>query len=202
MSKRRLAVLIAGLFAAPIGIASVTGLSTEERLPPETVAQPAEPTATEQAESAPTAPVEQAAPAEQPPAQEVGYVVPARPRTLADATPPSLQSDVFPPSTDDKPLLPTLAAYLDRKAANTLLADAGSREPVFAPSYEDRMLPTLIAYFDRMEAQRIAVAEARARQEQQAMTPPPSAPVVAAADQPAPPQSEANIDRVAENVRQ
>lgn len=34
------------------------------------------------------------------------------------------------------------------------------------------------------------------------MTPPPSAPVAATADQPASPQSEANIDRVAENVRQ
>lgn len=206
MSKRRLAVLIAGLFAAPIGIAAVTGLTPEERLPPESVVQPqpAAPSATEQA------PVEQAAPTEVQPTQEAGYVVPARPRTLADVAVPPLQSDVFPPSTDDKPLLPTLAAYLDRQAANTLLADAGAREPLFSESYDERVSPAVMAYFDRLEAERVAVAEARARHEQQmaaeararqeqqaaAM----SAPLAAAPDSSA--QNEVNIDRMAENVRQ
>jgi len=207
MSKRRLAVLIAGILAAPIGIASVTGLATPAESQPETPLQSeaAEPAATEQAEAPQPSPAgEQIATADRQPAPEVGYVVPARPRTLADATFPPLQSDVFPPSTDDKPLLPSLAAYLERKAANTLLADAGAPQPVF-PGYDEgtRMLPSQLAYFERLEAARLAAAEAREREAQQAMAAPASATVsVTPETTPAGTTAEADIDRVAENVRQ
>lgn len=205
MSKRRLAVLIAGmLVGAPIGIASVTGLPTLIEQPAEAPlqAEVLEPTSAEQTEAAQQpSPVEQAT-VEQRPVSEVGYVLPARPRTLADATFPPLESDAFPPSTDERPLLPSVAAYLDRKAASTLLADAGAPEPVFPVSNEDRMPPSQIAYFEALEAQRVAAAEARAREEQQAMAAPVTAPISVAGPTPVEGPSEAGIDRVAENVRQ
>ena len=55
-------------------------------------------------------------------------MIPARPRTLADASFPPLTSDAFPPSTDERPLNPEVIAYLDQRAANTLLADANFDE--------------------------------------------------------------------------
>lgn len=158
MSQRRIAVLIAGMLAgAQVGIAAIDGSSsaTEEytEAPPvqaETVEQ--ETTAEQAAAGEPIAAVGQQRPI------ETGYVVPARPRTHADATLPPLHSDVFPPSTDDRPLLPVLAAYLDRKAATTELA--GAAPPVFPPSEEgSQMLPVQVAYFDRIEAARVAATE-------------------------------------------
>jgi hypothetical protein len=162
MSQRRIAVLIAGmLVGAQVGIAAIDGSSsaTEEYAEPapaqaEVIEQG---TATEQVAAS-----EQAPTGEQLAAVETGYLVPARPRTLADATFPPLHSDVFPPSTDDRPLLPSLVAYLDRKAANTELS--GAAEPVFPPSDEGwQMLPVQVAYFERLEATRVAAAEAQSQ---------------------------------------
>ena len=163
MSKRRIAVLVAGmLVGAQVGIASMTnsapGTEPQENLAQGEITEPT--SAAEQAESQTTPAPEQTAAAEQQPV--VGYVIPPKPRTLADATFPEVRSDVFPPSTDDKPLLPALAAYLDRKAANTLLADAGAPGSPFPDSAETgRMLPSQVAYFDRIEATQLAAAEAR-----------------------------------------
>lgn len=164
MSQRRIAVLIAGMLAgAQVGIAAIDGSSsaTEEY----TEAAPAQAEAVEQETTAEQAATGEPMPAGEPIAAvgqqrpiEAGYVVPARPRTLADDTLPALHSDVFPPSTDDRPLLPALAAYLDRKAATTELA--GATPPVFPPSEEGwTLLPVQVAYFDRIEAARIAAAE-------------------------------------------
>jgi hypothetical protein len=194
MSKRRIAVLVAGmLVGAQVGIASMSGPAPSTE-PQESLAQgeSAEPTsAPEQAETQTAPAPEQAAASEQP--AIVGTIIPPKPRTLADATLPELRSDVFPPSTDDKPLLPALAAYLDRKAANTLLADAGAPGSPFPDSAEPgRMLPAQVAYFDRIETERIAAAEARAvAQREQAA---PAASSVASAELP--------VERVAGNIAQ
>ena len=157
MSQRRMAVLIAGmLVGAQVGIAAIDGSSSAT----EDYAEPA-PAQAEVIEQQGTA-TEQVTAGEQQPAVETGYVVPARPRTLADATFPPLHSDVFPPSTDDRPLLPSLVAYLDRKAANTELS--GAAEPVFPPSDEGwQMLPVQVAYFERLEATRVAAAAAQSQ---------------------------------------
>ena len=170
MSQRRIAVLIAGmLVGAQVGIAAIDGPSsaTEEYAEPAPAQAEAieQGTATEQVAAGESAPAgEQLASVGQQPAVEIGYVVPARPRTLADATFPPLDSDVFPPSTDDRPLLPALVAYLDRKAANTELASAGAAGPVFPPSEEGSpMLPSQVAYFERIEAARLAAAQASPR---------------------------------------
>lgn len=200
MSKRRIAVLIAGmLVGAPIGIASVGGLAPSEPQQAEMPLQAeADQASTEQAQAEPSATGEQTASVEQQPA-EVGYIVPARPRTLADATFPPLHSDVFPPSTDERPLAPAVVAYLERKAANTLLADAGSAEPVFAAIDEGwRMSPVQIAYFDAVESARIAAAEDRVRAEMEARSVPSGTPTETAAATP----MEAGVDRVAGNVQQ
>ena len=158
MSQRRIAVLIAGMLAgAQVGIAAIDGTSSAteeytEAAPAQAEAVEQETTAEQAATGEPIAAVGQQRPI------ETGYVVPARPRTLADDTLPALHSDVFPPSTDDRPLLPALAAYLDRKAATTELA--GATPPVFPPSEEGwKLLPAQVAYFDRIEAARIAAAE-------------------------------------------
>lgn len=199
MSKRRIAVLIAGmLVGAPIGIASVGGLAPSEPQAEMPLQAEADQASTEQAQAEPSATGEQTASAEQQPA-EVGYIVPALPRTLADATFPPLHSDVFPPSTDERPLAPAVVAYLERKAANTLLADAGSAEPVFAAVDEGwRMSPVQIAYFDAVESARIAAAEDRMRAEMEARSVPSGTPTETAAATPI----EAGIDRVAGNVQQ
>lgn len=199
MSKRRIAVLIAGmLVGAPIGIASVGGLAPSEPQAEMPLQAEADQAPTEQAQAEPSATGEQTASVEQQPA-EVGYIVPARPRTLADATFPPLHSDVFPPSTDERPLSPAVVAYLDRKAANTLLADAGSAEPVFAAVDEGwRMSPVQIAYFDAVESARIAAAEDRMRAEMEARSVPSGTPTETATATPI----EAGVDRVAGNVQQ
>ena len=204
MSKRRIAVLIAGmLVCAPIGIASVTGFAPPAmfRVVARLAAEAAEPAATEQAETQqPPTEQQQTAAEQQPAASDAGYVVPARPRTLADATFPPLTSDVFPPSTDERPIPPAVAAYFDRKAANTLLADAGSRDPVFAADLEEgwRMSPMQVAYFDEIEAGRIALAEYRMQAEREASA------QASAAPQTSQPETAAEtpVDRVAGNVRQ
>jgi hypothetical protein len=201
MSKRRIAVLIAGmLVGAPIGIASVGGLAPSEPQQAEMPlqAEGADQASTEQAQTEPSATGEQTAAVEQQPA-EVGYIVPARPRTLADATFPPLHSDVFPPSTDERPLAPAVVAYLDRKAANTLLADAGSAEPVFAAVDEGwRMSPVQIAYFDAVESARIAAAEDRMRAEVEASSVPSGTATETATATPI----EGGVDHVAGNVQQ
>lgn len=165
MSQRRIAVLVASmLIGAQVGIAAVDGPFS----PTEEYAEPA-PDVAEAAEPAPVADeapgveqmaaADQASPVERAPAAEYGYVVPARARTLLDATFPPLANDAFPPSTDDRPLLPALIEYLDRRAATIELASAGSREPVFPPSYISDMHPALVAYFERVEAARLAAAQ-------------------------------------------
>jgi hypothetical protein len=170
MTKRRIAVLIAGmLVGAQVGIASMSGPAESSEQQPETPlqAEATEPTGSpDQAESQATA--EQAAAPEQQ-AAETGYILPAKPRTLADATFPALHSDTFPPSTDERPLNPYVAAYLDARAANTLLADAGAASSPFPDVAEpgERMLPTQIAYFDRLEAEQLAAYEQRMQAERE-----------------------------------
>jgi hypothetical protein len=162
MSQRRIAVVITGmLVGAQVGIAAMDGSSwpTEEYAKAELARSEAEAEAVKQAATG------EPMPAGEPVATgggqrpiEAGYVVPARPRTVPDEALPALHSDVFPPSTDDRPLLPALAAYLDRKAATTELA--GATPPVFPPSEEGwKLLPAQVAYFDRIEAARMAAAE-------------------------------------------
>lgn len=171
MTKRRIAVLIAGmLVGAQVGIASMSAPAESSEQQPETPlqAEATEPTGSpDQAESQATA--EQAAAPEQQTAPETGYIVPAKPRTLADATFPALHSDTFPPSTDERPLNPYIAAYLDARAANTLLADAGAASSPFPDVAEpgERMLPTQVAYFDRLEAERLAAYEQRMQAERE-----------------------------------
>lgn len=165
MTKRRIALLVGSmLVGAQVGIASMTDSSalSEQQSEMPLQAEATEPTATpEPAETQASA--EQVAAPEQQAAAEAGYVVPARPRTLADATFPALHSDVFPPSTDDRPLPPSAAAYLERKAANTLLAHAGAAGSPFPESDEpgQRILPVQLAYFERLEAQQLAAYEQR-----------------------------------------
>jgi hypothetical protein len=171
MTKHRIALLIAGmLVGAQVGIASMSGPgeTSEQQTETPLQAEATEPTGSpEQTESQATA--EQAAAPEQQAAPETGHILPARPRTLADATFPPLHSDTFPPSTDERPLNPYVAAYLEARAANTLLADAGAAGSPFPDAEEpgQRMLPTQVAYFEKMEAERLAAYEQRMHAEQQ-----------------------------------
>jgi hypothetical protein len=202
MTKRRIALLVGSmLVGAQVGIASMTDSSalSEQQSEMPLQAEATEPTAApEQAETQATA--EQAAAPEQHAAAEVGYVVPARPRTLADATFPALHSEVFPPSTDDRPLLPSVAAYLERKAANTLLAHAGAAESPFPASDEpgQRILPVQLAYFERLEAQRLAAHEQRILAEREQAAPITSTAETRAVDNTAQPEAE----RVAGTIQQ
>jgi hypothetical protein len=171
MTKHRIAVLIAGmLVGAQVGIASMSGPAELSEQPSEAPlqAEAAEPTASP-GQSETGAAAEQGTAPEQQAAPETGYILPARPRTLADATFPPLHSDTFPPSTDDRPLNPHVAAYLEAKAANTLLASAGAAGSPFPDADEpgQRMLPTQIAYFERLEAERLAAYEQRMQAERE-----------------------------------
>jgi hypothetical protein len=193
MSKRRIAMVIAGmLVGAPIGIAGVLGLAPGQEAPTEAALAPgiaaAEPSDAQANPGDST--IAETAPGS-------GYVIPARPRTLADATFPPLTSDAFPPSTDERPLDPAVVAYLDQRAANTLLADAGAAEPIFAgyDAQEHRMPPAQVAYFDQLEATRLAAAEQRAREASAAATIAPPDAMAGAVSSPA-------VDRIAENMRQ
>lgn len=205
MTKRRIAMLIAGmLVGAQVGIASMGGPaagSEQSEIPLQ--ADATEPTAApEQLE--PQAATEQVTPSEQL-SVDPGYVIPAKPRTLADAIFPPLHSDVFPPSTDDRPLLPSVVAYFERKAANTLLANAGAAESPFPESTEpgERILPVQIAYFDGLEAQRLAAAEQRlAEQRMQAEREAASTPAVAAEVRPVEAAAQPEIEQIAGNVPQ
>lgn len=197
MSKRRIAVAIAGmLLGAPIGIAGVIGLAPGQDSPAEAAleAQSPETAAMETSDAQAASPAESAIDEA---ASASGYVIPARPRTLADASFPPLTSDAFPPSTDERPLNPEVIAYLDQRAANTLLADAGAAEPIFAAydAEEYRISPVQVAYFDQREAMQIAAAEQR---EREANTPVATATLEA----PAGAASSPAVDRVAENMRQ
>lgn len=206
VTNRRIAMLIAGmLVGAQVGIASMGGPaagSEQSEIPLQ--ADATEPTtAPEQLE--PQAAAEQATPSEQQPSVEPGYVTPARPATLADATFPPLHSDVFPPSTDDRPLLPAVVAYFERKAANTLLANAGAAESPFPESTEpgERILPVQIAYFDRLETQRLAAAEQRiAEQRMQAEREAASIPAAAAEARPVEAAAQPEVEQIAGNVPQ
>ncbi|HET9664758.1 MAG TPA: hypothetical protein VFP00_11085 [Burkholderiales bacterium] len=201
MTKRRIALLIAGmLVGAQVGIASMGGPASGSEQHSEMPLQSdaTDPSAApEQVEPQAT---EQAAPSEQQPTVDPGYVIPAKPRTLADATFPPLHSDVFPPSTDDRPLHPTVIAYLERKAANTLLANAGAAESPFPESTEpsERILPVQIAYFDALEAQRLAAAEQRMQAEREAA----SMPAVAAEARPVEAAAQPEVEQIAGNVPQ
>lgn len=146
--RRGIAVLIAGLLVGTqIGIAAIDLSETEV----EESAEPAyvEP-APSQAEAPPQAELaDQGAAANLAP--EIGYVLPPARDNVVSAP----RSDVFPRSADELEMLPALAAYLDRKAATTVLT--GAPGPVFPPSADDLpMLPAMVAYFDRLEAARLA----------------------------------------------
>lgn len=77
--------------------------------------------------------------------------------TIGSATPfVAIRSSVFPSSADDVEMLPSLRAYLERKAATQL---AGAPGNVFPSSADDvQMLPSLVAYLDQRDTTRLAVA--------------------------------------------
>ncbi len=151
LHRRGIAVLIAGLLVGTqVGIAAID-LPEAEVEESEELAY-VEP-APSQAEALPEA--DQAERADQDAtaslAPESGYVLPAAPANLVSAP----TSDVFPRSADELEMLPALAAYLDRKAATTVLT--GAPGPVFPESADELpMLPAMVAYFDRLEATRMA----------------------------------------------
>ena len=200
MTKRRIALLVAGmLVGAQVGIASMSGPGESSEQQPETPlqAEATEPTTSaEQTESQATA--EQASAPEQ--QADAAPAVPAKPRTLADATFPPLHSDTFPPSAEERPLHPYVAAYLEARAANTLLADAGARSSPFPDAEEpgQRMLPTQIAYFERLEAERLAAHEQRLQAEREKATVAAGAVEIRPVETAALPETE----RVAETIQQ
>jgi outer membrane protein OmpA-like peptidoglycan-associated protein len=102
-------------------------------------------------------------------AEQQPAVLLASPRTPADATSRTLRSDVFPPSTDEAPLAPSIAAYFDQKEANTpQLKGAAADELVFAGFEEEegwRMSPVQVTYFEAREAAVITEAKGRLRAE-------------------------------------
>lgn len=148
LHRRGIAVLISGvLVGAQIGIAAID-------LPETGAEEFAEPEYVEPAPSQAEAPPQDEL-ADQGATigltEESGYVLPSVPGKVVLAP----RNDVFPRSCDELEMLPALAAYLDRKAATTILT--GAPPPVFPQSTDDLpMLPAMVAYFDRLEATRLA----------------------------------------------
>lgn len=151
LHRHTMALLIAGVFAGTqAGIASIT--------PPETGESVGTASSTEQEITVAGVASEVAAP---------GPEAAASSETTRSAAPLSeIKSSVFPSSADDVEMLPSLRAYLERKAATQL---AGAPGNVFPSSADDvEMLPSLAAYLDQREATRFATADNMAGDEQAA----------------------------------
>jgi hypothetical protein len=138
LSKNRIAVLVALLFAVPVAVAAL------EQAAPSGIAESVESRA-------------EAQPAAQPAAAGGEQVIGTAPEGgLVRATP----SDAFPKGSDvEWEIMPALARYLDEmeRKRGPLVA----RGDVFpqGSEVEWEMLPAQIAYFDRLERQRIAGAQ-------------------------------------------
>jgi hypothetical protein len=141
LSKNRIAVLVALLFAVPVAVAAL------EQAAPSGIAESVESRAEAQ-------PMESAA---QPVAAGSEQVIGTAPEGgLVRATP----SDAFPKGSDvEWEIMPALARYLDEmeRKRGPLVA----RGDVFpqGSEVEWEMLPAQIAYFDRLERQRVAGAQ-------------------------------------------
>ena len=102
LSKRRIAVLIAGLLVgAQVGVAAI---SEESNLPPSAEQEYLEP-----------------APAQAEPVDQVAAPGPVEPRETP-ATQAEARESVFPSSTDEWKMLPAQIAYFDRVEATRLAA--------------------------------------------------------------------------------
>ena len=151
LSKRRIAVLIAGLLVgAQVGVAAI---SEESNLPPSAEQEYLEP-APAQAEYV------EPAPAQAEPVDQVAAPGPVEPRE-APATQAEARGDAFPSSADEWKMLPAQIAYFDRleasrRAAGIELVARGDAFPSSADEW--KMLPAQIAYFDRVEATRLAAS--------------------------------------------
>ena len=155
LSKRRIAVAIAGLF---LGTQAVMA-ALEEKSASENAAAPVEqvqPVQVEQVDVQPlveaaqplpeTVQAEQAAPA-------VVLVVPVAPVAAAP------RSNVFPSAAEEHAqLLPAMVAYLDQRAASMTLAGASGN--VFPSASEEHapQLPAMTAYLDQRNGTAINVA--------------------------------------------
>jgi hypothetical protein len=150
-TRHRIALLTAGLLVgAQIGIAAIETPIADtsdqmEPIPSEALAleggtsgEPME--AQSEATPAPDENAQAPIAAAEEPSETVGHNVP--------------QGTAFPPSTDDRPMLPAQIAYFDSTEHLRLTGASGN---VFPPSTDDRpMLPALVAYLEQREATRLA----------------------------------------------
>lgn len=138
LRRRTVAWLIAGLLAGTqAGIASIDNQADES------------------AEAVSTAGPEITVAGAAPEASVSEPVTEAVSETTVSAAPFSeMRSSTLPSSADDVELLPSLAAYLERKAATQLTGAPGN---VFPSSADDiELLPSLVAYLEQREATRLA----------------------------------------------
>ena len=161
MLKRRIAVVIAGMFIGGAGLAAV-----EQGMLPDVADEPAaealapiqaEPTLPDAApaESAQT----EAVPAESTQAEEsmsIRSVQRYVKSLVAKVSAVTVRGDTFPPSADDMVWkhLPVQAKYLEDRAAAIQMA-AGSNGNVFPPSADDMVwkpLPALASYFEQKDS--------------------------------------------------
>lgn len=142
LRRHTMALLIAGVFAGTQAvIASIT--------PPETGESVEKASSTEQEITVAGGASEVAAP--DPVAEAISET------TGSAASLSEIKSSVFPSSADDVEMLPSLRAYLERKAATQL---AGAPGNVFPSSADEvQMLPSLVAYLDQREAMQLAAAD-------------------------------------------
>lgn len=144
LSKRRIAVLVAGLFVgAQVGVAAVSETS-ETALPPSAGQEYVEP-APAQAESIAPAPAQaESLPQAESPAQ-AEYVAPAP--ALSEST-----AQVTVAMDEPRGIRGTMASI----RARVLVRVGGGAFPVSNSIDDVSMLPAQVAYFDRLEADRIA----------------------------------------------
>jgi hypothetical protein len=148
LSKRRIAILIAGLLlGTQAGLAALEQSGSAEE---------------ESAQAQPLA--EQPAEVEQSPEQQAAQLAPTESSTASGpvvaTVVPAPREDVFPPSADDmvwKPL-PAQARYLDERAASIqMAASTGDAFPPSADEMPYRPLPALAQYLDQKEATNVSL---------------------------------------------
>jgi hypothetical protein len=144
--------------SAEVGIAApiAAPLRMEAQVPAETVVAVAKP---EQPQALALAPVTEPANA-----KTTTLDMPINGNAVRVSVTNPAASTTFPsaaPETAEP--LPAVAAYFDRKNANTVLT--GAAGPVFPSSATEvgEPLPALVAYFDRIDEQRLAATTARQR---------------------------------------
>jgi hypothetical protein len=145
LSKRRIAILIAGLLlGTQVGMAALEesgGSAGEESAQAQPLADPAE----------------QPAQVEQSPEQQAAQLQSTEPGVatapMVATVVPMPREDAFPPSADDmvwKPL-PVQARYLEERAASIQVASTGDAFPPSADEMPYRPLPALAQYLDQKE---------------------------------------------------